>query len=144
MRHGGADVGFRTDLVLLPDDGMAVILLANTMPAPLYKFSNALVDVLLGVEADVPKPPALLTLGAMLADEGIQATAQRYRQLEATNTDRYRFDADQFEEYAETLQEAGQSAASRRVAQLGLLLYPDTDALALFASKVSEVLLPPG
>ena len=29
-------------------------------------------------------------------------------------------------------------------AQLGLLLYPDTDALALLASKVSEVLLPPG
>ena len=143
-RHGGEDVGFRTELVLLPDDGMAVILLANTMPAPLYKFSNALVDLLLGMEADTPKPPALLTLGAVLADEGVPAAAKRYRQLEMASSDRYRFDADQFEEYAEALQETGQIAASQRIARLGLALYPDAEALADLAGNVNEITMPPG
>ncbi|MFO7634736.1 MAG: serine hydrolase domain-containing protein [Caldilinea sp.] len=137
-RHGGEDVGFRTELVLLPDDGMAVILLANTMPAPLYGFSNALVDLLLGMESDAPKPPALLTLGAVLADDGILAAAQRYRQLEATSSDRYRFDADQFVEYTEALQETGQIDASQRIASLGLALYPDSDEMAELAGNVNE------
>jgi hypothetical protein len=123
---------------------MAVILLANTMPAPLYGFSNALVDVLLGMEVAPPKPSAMLTLGAVLADDGIVAAAQQYRQLETASSDCYRFDADQFEEYAEALQEAGLNAASQRIARLGLALYPESGALALLAGNLHVVILPSG
>lgn len=138
VRHGGEDTGFRSELVLLPDDEMAVILLANTMPAPLYGFSNALVDLLLGLEFTVPRPPALLTLGAVLAAEGVDAAAVHYRQLEATRPTVYRFDADQFAEYSEALQETGQHSDARRIAALGLLLYPDAEELAELADATDE------
>src|SRR5262249_55298411 len=32
--HGGADIGFNTTLMLLPEDGLAVAVLANSVPAP--------------------------------------------------------------------------------------------------------------
>ena len=138
VRHGGEDVGFCAELVLLPDDGAAVILLANTIPAPLYRFGNALIDILFGVEPEIPKPPALLTLGAVLANEGVTVAVEHYRQLEADSPDRYRFDADQFEEYGQMLRDVGQTTEAQRVANLGLALYPDSEELVRLAGVEDE------
>ena len=47
VRHGGGDTGFNTNLVLLPERSMAVIVLCNLSPAPVEMITNTALDILL-------------------------------------------------------------------------------------------------
>jgi CubicO group peptidase (beta-lactamase class C family) len=47
--HGGADVGFRSNIVLVPSRGVGLILMGNCDNAPLRELTPALLDVILGL-----------------------------------------------------------------------------------------------
>ena len=69
MRHDGVDTGFQTGMVLLPEQSLAVIHLANTIPAPVNAVMDTILDLLLGLEPEFPKPPVLVSLGTILAEQ---------------------------------------------------------------------------
>jgi CubicO group peptidase (beta-lactamase class C family) len=48
--HSGGDVGFCTNMVLLPEKSIAIIVLTNTFPAPVKEISSVLLDLFLGCE----------------------------------------------------------------------------------------------
>jgi len=83
VHHGGSDPGFQTDLVLLPDDDMAIVVLANANMAPLGSITDATLDLLLGLEPQAPKPPISMPLAATLAAEGLDAAVAQYQRLAA-------------------------------------------------------------
>ena len=75
--HGGGDTGFRSNLYLLPEKGMAVVVLCNRLPAPAEIAADAAVDILLGHEPNPIRPHASLTVCETLVQKGsVAAVAQ--------------------------------------------------------------------
>ena len=136
IRHDGADTGFQTDMILLPDQSIAVIVLANTIPAPVGKAVFALVDLLLGHEPEFPKSPVLTSLSTILANEGIQEAAAEYRRLQETQADRYDFGLEQFLDIIYTLREVHRYTEGFQLARLGLDLFPDSQELTELLDKI--------
>ncbi|HEU0294805.1 MAG TPA: serine hydrolase domain-containing protein [Anaerolineales bacterium] len=130
IRHDGVDTGFQSDMVILPDQSIAVVALANTIPAPMNMIMNAIVDLLLGLEPSIPKPPVLSSLGVVLSEHGIQGAADRYRCLQETGADQYDFCLEQFLDIGYTLLEVRRYPECFRVLQLGLELFPDAPEIA--------------
>ena len=138
IRHDGVDTGFQSDLVILPDQSMAVIALANTIPAPTNMITDAIVDILLGLEPNIPRPPVLVSLGPILSDKGIQSVADQYRQLQDTQADRYDFGPEQFLDIGLTLLEVRRYSECFRVAKLGVELFPDSSELKVLFERMNS------
>ncbi len=89
IHHGGSDPGFESDIVLMPEEEAAVVVLANSNTAPIGSLTDACLDFLLGVEPQAPKPPISLPVAATLTAQGLDAAIEQYRQLLLTQPDRY-------------------------------------------------------
>lgn len=137
LRHDGEDVGFQTDLALLPEQDLAVTVLTNTIPGPVNAMTHAIVDLLLGIEPEFPKPPVLLSLGSTLAEHGVQTAAEEYSRLHKTQADHYDFGPDQFLDIGYTLLEVRKYAEGSRVVQLGMQLFPEAPELEGLLKKLS-------
>ena len=135
--HDGGDVGFQTTMILLPDQSLAVIVLANTIPAPVNKVKFAIMDLLLGPEPEFPKPPVLVSLGTILANQGIPAAAEEYHHLQETQADQYDFGLEQFLIIVYTLREVSKYTEGLQVARLGLELFPDSSELTELLEKIN-------
>ena len=138
IRHDGADVGFQTDLILLPGQSIAVIILANTIPAPVSKVTYAIVDLLLGLEPEALKPPVLVSLGPILKTQGIQMAAEEYHRVQQTKVDQYNFGVEQFVDFVYTMLEVRRYKEGSQVARLGLELFPDSSELIELLEKIKS------
>lgn len=138
IRHDGMDVGFQSDLMLLPEQSLAVAVLANTLPAPVNTIAEAILDYLLGLEPELPRPPILLSLAGILSEKGVAAAADTYRSLEKTQADLYNFGLEQFLDIGYTLLEVDQRAGSLQVAQLGMDLFPTSPELTQLIEKLTR------
>jgi CubicO group peptidase (beta-lactamase class C family) len=136
IRHDGVDTGFQSDLILLPEQSLAVIVLANTIPAPVKTVLFAIVDLLLGLEPEFPKPPVLMSLGRILAMQGTQAAVDEYHRLQKTQADQYDFGLEQFLDIVFTLKEVRRYDKGIQVARLGLTLFPDSSELAELLEQI--------
>ncbi|MWV43192.1 serine hydrolase [Paenibacillus sp. HJL G12] len=77
--HGGSDTGFRSNLVILPEKGIAVTIMFNTDYLGLHSVNNAILDVLLGEKVDVIPRSLTMHVAGILAEEGEDAAAHAYR-----------------------------------------------------------------
>ncbi|MDQ4075099.1 MAG: serine hydrolase [Chloroflexota bacterium] len=89
IHHGGGDPGFRSELVMVPEEDAAVVVLANSNSAPIGSLTDAALDVLLGVEPQVPKPPITVPIASTLAAEGPEAAINQYQRLQVIQPDLY-------------------------------------------------------
>jgi hypothetical protein len=89
ISHGGSDPGFGADIVFLPDEDAAVIVLVNSNTASFEGLTDTALDLLLGETPVAAKPPITLPVAATLATEGQAAAVELYRRLQATEPDRY-------------------------------------------------------
>jgi CubicO group peptidase (beta-lactamase class C family) len=138
IRHDGVDVGFQSDLVLLPDQSLAVIVLSNTIPTPMNAITDTIVDLLLGLEPEFPKPPVLISLGTILEAQGIEAAAEEYHCLKKSQADQFDFGPEQFLDIGYTMLEVRRYTEAVKVARLGMQLFPDSVELAGLVEKISS------
>ncbi len=89
IHHGGSDPGFGAELVLLPGEDAAVVVLANANTTAIGSVTDAALDVLLGLEPQMPKSPITVPISATLAMEGRDAASLQYQHLQSTQPDRY-------------------------------------------------------
>jgi hypothetical protein len=87
IHHGGSDPGFGSELILLPAEDAAVVVLANANTAAIGSVADAALDVVLGVEPQAPKAPITMPIGATLAVAGPEAASEQYQRL--IQLDRY-------------------------------------------------------
>jgi hypothetical protein len=90
---------------------------------------DAIVDLLLGLEPNIPRPPVLVSLGPLLSAKGIQSAVDQYRQLRDAKGDQYDFGPEQFLEIGFTLFEVRKFSECIRVVRLGVELFPDSPEL---------------
>jgi len=91
VTHSGGDLGYVSDLVMLPDRGLGVVAACNYDQMPIGSVSRGVLDILLGHEPVLPKLPVARAFARVLEEEGIDAARAEYRRLQAEEADSYAF-----------------------------------------------------
>jgi len=125
VSHGGGDVGFNTFFVMVPEKAAAVVVLTNVLPGFAGAFAKTVLDVVLGFEPQMPKPPLLVPLGRILAERGLATAIAHYRESRESLGESYSLDSDCFTTTAEMLIEVRRFAAAVDLLQLGREVYPE-------------------
>lgn len=125
--HSGGDTGFRSNLVMIPAKGVAVVLMSNyDGPSPLGAITNAALDVALGVKPEpvVFKEQIAIVLYKAIASEGLDPAVKKYYELKKNAPDKYVFDEDQLNDLGYKLMTGGKLKEAIRVFQLNVESYP--------------------
>jgi tetratricopeptide (TPR) repeat protein len=125
VSHSGGDVGFGTCFVMVPEKALAVVVLTNILPAPVRVLARAVLDIALGSEPQLPKPPLLVALGRLLAERGVAAAVAHYRESREQLEESYDPGPDYREASAEMLIETKHYAAVLLMLELSRELFPE-------------------
>lgn len=126
VSHTGSDIGFTTNLTLLPEKSAGVVVLSNTYPSPTDKISNALLDIILGNEPSPPNCGILRMLNPVLKTKCVEAALEVYYRLKETQ---YDFSSVQFADVGYVLIEIRRLAEAMDVLRLGIEIDPKSDRL---------------
>ncbi len=124
VSHGGGDVGYNTFFAMLPERGLAVVVLANVLPAPVFTLTKPILDAALGLELQLPKPPLLVPLGRVLAEEGLTAAIAQYRGSREQLVESYDLAPNYWSASAEMLIEVRRYTAALPLLELSKELFP--------------------
>jgi CubicO group peptidase (beta-lactamase class C family) len=128
VRHSGGDVGFVSNLVLIPEKKIAVVMMSNFDRSPLAILTNAALDVALGRK---PEPVALKipidrVIFKTIAAAGIEAGVKKYRELKQTQQENYDFQERHLNSLGYNLIRQGRIKEAIRVFQLNVEAYPES------------------
>ena len=93
VRHEGGDTGFNTNLILLPEKSMAVVVLCNLNGVPVERIGTAALDILLGGEPATYKKPAILPVYKEFENNGPDAAVKMWNSLVSDHAEEYDFNA---------------------------------------------------
>ncbi len=82
VEHSGADLGYRANFLMLPENSQAVIVLSNIQYAPVGGITFAALDILFGFEPEPIDPPAIVPFVRKMEESGIQAAAELFNSIE--------------------------------------------------------------
>ena len=122
--HSGGDIGYTSNLVLLPDDSIAVVAMCNKMPSPVRQLSFAALDVLFGEELEMPRPPVTIALGKTLSEDGFEAAVALFAKLSSESASEYDFSPSQFYWMSHGLLESGRSEEALSFAKVIVTALP--------------------
>lgn len=128
--HGGGDVGFRTHFAMLPDKRIAVVVLCNSVPAPVEEIARSALDVTLGYEPDAMTPPASPIVCKTLAEEGMDAAVAQWDLLKSNHPDEYDFSPQQFSGLFVAMR-LGRVQDAESIARLCARILPEPDVKAI-------------
>lgn len=126
VTHSGGDTGFVSNLVLIPEKSVAVVMMSNFDRAPMGLFTNAALDVTFGSKPPpvVIKTPIDRVLYKAIAKEGIDAAVKHYYDLKKNQPDAYNFQEQLLNNLGYTLMGQGKIKEAIRVLQLNVEAYP--------------------
>jgi len=134
IQHSGGDVGYSTNLVLLPEKGAAVVVLCNEIPGPVRPVTNAALDVILGLDPEMPKMQASVPVCRALKEEGIDAAVSLFKKIRREESGAYDLSMRQFFFIADGLIETGRTEQAAEVANLCIAVdSKDADGYRLLA-----------
>jgi len=96
IRHGGGDVGFSSNVAMLPDLAVGVAVMINTIPAAVTQVTSSALDLLIGLDHEPIRPSVAVEVGAILEERGLEAAIDRYRSLQERQVDGYDYGAEAF------------------------------------------------
>lgn len=107
LSHSGRDTGFRSNFLLLPDAGSAVILMCNADHVGIQVLSRTLMDIVFGEEPeDIPYAIAR-PLAEVMVHQGVDQAVAAYEQMVSTHSlDSLLIIEGEFEAIAEEFAEA--------------------------------------
>lgn len=124
VMHDGGDIGYETELTLLPEQSVAVTVMANVFPAVTADITRVVLDAVLGFGVQMPRPPLLLPLMAKLGDTGFEAAVADYRKMDQDSPDA---NMTFLRDSIFILQEAHRPEEASELLKLAALLYPETE-----------------
>lgn len=137
--HGGMDTGFRSNIVLIPEKGIAVTIMFNTDYLGLHSINNAILDVLLGEKVDyIPRSLTLYVVG-VLAAEGLEAAVKEYASVtDIPSSGFLPIESDfRFNYIIQNLLDHGNNEGAAKVLELGLRLDPNSESLRAMLEKMT-------
>jgi CubicO group peptidase (beta-lactamase class C family) len=134
--HAGGDVGFNSNHLLLPDDNLGVVILANAVPSGITAITRAVLDILLGYEPQFPRPPAILPVYQEFCQKGQPAALATHQQMQNNQPEVYDFDPEHLADAVYLLAEIRRYPQALDLLNLGLALYPDYGDLYLLLATI--------
>ncbi|UCC39731.1 MAG: beta-lactamase family protein [Candidatus Aminicenantes bacterium] len=125
--HGGGDVGFNTNFIMLPEKSMAVVVLCNFIPAPVSYISDAALDILHGYEPRGFTPPASIRVGKTLAEKGPEAAVKQWNSMKEEHAAEYDFNPRQYYRLVGPTLELNRAEDVKKLIQLCLKILPEHD-----------------
>lgn len=86
LSHSGRDTGFRSNFLLLPDTGSAVILMCNADHVGLQVLNRTLMDIVLGEEPDDIPYAIARPLAEVMVHQGVDQAVAAYEQMVSTHS----------------------------------------------------------
>jgi CubicO group peptidase (beta-lactamase class C family) len=128
ISHSGGDTGFVSNLVLIPDRSIAVVMMSNFDRAPLRPLTNAALDVALGLKPEpiIFKQSIARALYQIIVTEGIDAAVVRYRNLKKDQPDTYDFSESELNGLGYNLLAQKKIKEAIKVFQLNVEAYPQS------------------
>ena len=83
MSHGGADTGFRSFLLLVPEKNISVMVACNYELCRTHDIAHAVLDLLLGEEPEEVKRQILFSFAEVLIKDGPEAARNFYKTTKA-------------------------------------------------------------
>ncbi|MFC2098253.1 serine hydrolase domain-containing protein [Bacteroidota bacterium] len=96
ISHGGGDTGFNTFFVMLPEKSIAVVVLCNFSPAPVYRIKDAALDIIFGYEPESYLSPAIIPVTKELKLNGLEAAIAMWDSLTTNHPEKYDFNSQLF------------------------------------------------
>ncbi len=123
--HGGSDEGFHTNLLLLPERSIGVVVMANTLPAPVDQVTHAALDILLGHELTDPTPLASPIVWDVFERDGLDAAVATWQEMQSNRPTEFDFGMRQFMGIYFAVKE-GRLEEAKEIARLsGQVLLPE-------------------
>ena len=94
--HSGDDTGFITDFVMLPEKNVSVVVLCNSILAPVQDIKAATLDIILGYEPDIKIPPASIPVCLEMEKNGLDSAVALWDSLKANHPEEYDFSPQHF------------------------------------------------
>jgi hypothetical protein len=128
VSHSGGDTGFVSNLMMIPDKSIAVVMMSNFDRAALRPLTNAALDVALGLKPEpiVFKPGIAKTLYQIITAEGIDSAAGKYRDLKKNQPDAYDFQERELNGLGYNLLGQKKIKEAIKVFQLNVEAYPES------------------
>ena len=124
VAHAGGDTGFKTNLVILPDQSAAVVVLCNINPSPVLPITYATLDLLLGFEPRPIKAPALIQVGRIMKKDGVKKAVAKWNLLKENHPDQYDFGPGPFFGMIMSVVQSNQIDDARNLASLMFEVMP--------------------
>lgn len=93
VSHGGEDTGFCTEFIMIPEDSIAVVCLANLDYFDAEDITDIVLKVIYGdvIKIHKKKPPITFVVGQELTNAGIEAARKKYFDLYKNSKEDYVF-----------------------------------------------------
>lgn len=126
--HPGGDLGFVSDLVLLPREKVAVVAMSNFNRGPIGYLTNVAFDIVLGRAAKPPvvPPPVGRHLYRTIAKDGIDVAVKEYSNLKGTQPNGYTFGERELNMLGQILLAEKKTQDAIAIFQLNAKLHPQS------------------
>ena len=128
VTHSGGDTGFVSNLVLLPEKKIAVVMMSNYDRAPLRVITNAALDVAMGLKPEpvVIRVPIDKVLFKTISADGIEAGVKQYYELKKNQSEAYDFQERHLNNLGYNFINQGKFKEAIRVLQLNVEAFPQS------------------
>jgi len=89
--HGGGDTGYRSNITLLPEKQIGIIIASNYDMTPMPSIQSGVLAILLGYHSEIPRLSVVMKIAEVLNNEGIDAAKKLYYQLREEAQEQYSF-----------------------------------------------------
>ncbi|KOR87566.1 serine hydrolase [Paenibacillus solani] len=124
MSHMGRDTGFRSNLMLLPDEGMGVLFMMNADHVGGKILSSAILDVLLGDDVPYVRRSLAHHLSQLTILSGVDAAVREYNEIQQSCPERFLVLEGEFNAGAYTLMRGGWLQEGIRLLELSVQIFP--------------------
>ncbi|WP_028595950.1 serine hydrolase [Paenibacillus assamensis] len=136
--HSGRDTGFRSNFILLPDLGAAVVLMINSDYIGTQIMCTSIMDVLMGEEVPYTKQSLARLMAKTIINDGIAKAWDRYHAIRLEGLEPYLLIEGEFNYVAYELMRAGRLNEAIDMLSISLAQYPDSSNLH---DSMAELLL---
>lgn len=89
ISHSGGDTGFRSNLLILPEAGVAVVNMCNCDYGDMPSLSKAIVDLIIGGEVKPLKISIVRTIMKAILESGIEGAKAEFKLIKEKHMDKY-------------------------------------------------------
>lgn len=122
--HSGMDTGFRSNLIILPERGIAVVVMINSDYIGTKVLCESILDILLGEEVDYIKRSLASHIVRTMFNNNSEIALQEYNKIKENSIEKYLVYEDEFNAIAYNLLERKRIKEAIDVINLSIKVFP--------------------